>query len=117
MTTVISMMKKVDYQNFSIASSHGIGGNRKHLQGFHRLEKYLNILDCLEKSLKIKFALKSTLNTLQVLEIYHLQEDSTMFGDLNQYKSVVPLFGAAHAAPNKSTTILYYLKLISLVMD
>ena len=26
----------------------------------YRLEKYLNIQDCLEKSLKIKFALKST---------------------------------------------------------
>ena len=32
----------------------------KLLQGSHRLEKYLNIQDCLEKSLKIKFALKST---------------------------------------------------------
>ena len=30
------------------------------VQGSHRLEKYLNIQDCLEKSLKIKFALKST---------------------------------------------------------
>ena len=30
------------------------------VQGWHRLEKYLNIQDCLEKSLKIKFALKST---------------------------------------------------------
>ena len=30
------------------------------LQGLHRLEKYLNIQYCLEKSLKIKFALKST---------------------------------------------------------
>ena len=29
-------------------------------QGSHRLEKYLNIQDCCEKSLKIKFALKST---------------------------------------------------------
>ena len=29
-------------------------------QGSHWLEKYLNIKDCLEKSLKIKFALKST---------------------------------------------------------
>ena len=29
-------------------------------QGSHRLEKYLNIQDCLEKSLKMKFALKST---------------------------------------------------------
>ena len=29
-------------------------------QDSHRLEKYLNIQDCLEKSLKIKFALKST---------------------------------------------------------
>ena len=30
------------------------------IQGSHRREKYLNIQDCLEKSLKIKFALKST---------------------------------------------------------
>ena len=30
------------------------------LHGSHRLEKYLNILDCLEKYLKIKSALKST---------------------------------------------------------
>ena len=30
------------------------------LQGSYRLEKYLNIQDCLEKSFKIKFALKST---------------------------------------------------------
>ena len=31
--------------------------------GSHRLEKYLNIQECLEKSLKIKFALKSTIKT------------------------------------------------------
>ena len=32
------------------------------IRGLHRLEKYLNMQpeDCLEKSLKIKFALKST---------------------------------------------------------
>ena len=30
------------------------------IQGSHRPEKYLNMQDCLEKSLKIKFALKST---------------------------------------------------------
>ena len=30
------------------------------VQGSHRLEKYLNIQDCLEKSLKIKLALRST---------------------------------------------------------
>ena len=29
-------------------------------QGSYRLEKYLNMHDCLEKSSKIKFALKST---------------------------------------------------------
>ena len=29
-------------------------------QGSHRLENYLNIENCLEKSLKIKFALEST---------------------------------------------------------
>ena len=32
---------------------------------------------------------------------------NSVFGDLNQYKIVVPLFGAAYAAPNKGTTILY----------
>ena len=37
-------------------------------QGWHRLEKYLNVQDCLEKSLKIQFALKSTGKTLQGLE-------------------------------------------------
>ena len=32
------------------------------------LKKYLNIQDCLEKSLKIKFALKSTGKSLKSLE-------------------------------------------------
>ena len=36
-------------------------------QGSHRLEKYLNIQDCLEKSLEIKYALKSTWKTLKGL--------------------------------------------------
>ena len=31
---------------------------------------------------------------------------NTVFGDLNQYSIVVPLFDAAYAAPNKDTTIL-----------
>ena len=33
---------------------------------------------------------------------------NTVFGDLKQYKTVVPLFGVAYAAPNKGTTILYW---------
>ena len=33
------------------------------VQGSHRLEKYLNIQDCLEMSLKIKFAMKILENT------------------------------------------------------
>ena len=37
-------------------------------QGLHRLEKYLNIQDCLAKSLKIKFALKSTLKHSKALK-------------------------------------------------
>ena len=37
-------------------------------QGLHWLEKYLNIQNCLEKSLKIKFALKSARKTLKGLE-------------------------------------------------
>ena len=38
------------------------------LQGSHRLEKYLNLEGILEKSLKIKYALKSTGKSLQGLE-------------------------------------------------
>ena len=33
---------------------------------------------------------------------------NSVSGDLNQYKIVVPLFGAAYAAPNKGISILYY---------
>ena len=40
----------------------------KYNQGLYRLEKYLNIQDCLEKSLKIKFALKVLKKTLEGLE-------------------------------------------------
>ena len=35
-------------------------GSFKGIQGSHRLEKYLKIQDCLEKFLKITYALKST---------------------------------------------------------
>ena len=37
----------------------------RHTQGLHRLEKYLNLVDFLEKSLKIKSALKSTGKSLK----------------------------------------------------
>ena len=77
-------------------------------QGSHRLEKNLNIQDCLEKSLNIKFALKSTGKILKGLEKFlnlpFTRGFNNVFGDLNQYKIVVPLFGAA---PNKGTTTLY----------
>ena len=79
-------------------------------QGLHRLEKYLNSEGFLVKSLKIKSALKSTGKSLKSLE---KSLNSTLFCrtaqliDLNHYKIVVPLFGAAFAAPNKGTTVLY----------
>ena len=69
----------------------------------HRLEKYLNIIEgFLEKSLKIKSALKSPWILLFSLGL------NTVDGDLNKYKIVVPLFGAAYAAPNIGSTVLYY---------
>ena len=37
-------------------------------RGLHRLEKYLNLEDFLEKSLKIEYALKSTGKSLKSLE-------------------------------------------------
>ena len=81
-------------------------------QGSHRLEKYLNLEGFLEKSLKIKYALKSTRKSCKgikkVLEFfYFLKEYNTVDRDLNQSKTVVPLFGAANAALNKGTTIFY----------
>ena len=79
-------------------------------QGSHRLEKYLNIQDCLEKSLKIRFALKSTGKHSKALKSPYILPftgvSNTVFGDLNQYKILVSLFGAAYAAPNKGITIL-----------
>ena len=75
----------------------------------NRVEKYLNWEGLLEKSLKIKSALKSTLKSLRGLE-KSLNSNiffRTVDRDLNQNKIVMPLFGAAYAAPNKSTTILY----------
>ena len=81
-------------------------------QGSHRLEKYLNLEGFLEKSLKIKSALKSTGKSFKSLEktlniLLFSVRLSTVDKDLNQYKIVVSLFGAAYAAPNKGTTILY----------
>ena len=68
-------------------------------QGSHRLEKNLNLEGFLENSLKIKSALKRTGESLKSLE---KSLNSTLFvglstvdRDHNQYKIVVPLFGAA----------------------
>ena len=65
----------------------------------HRLEKYLNLEGFLEKSLKTKSALKSTGKSLKTLEMSLILLFSvglsTVDRDLNQYKNVVPLFGAA----------------------
>ena len=40
---------------------------------------------------------------------WHIEEEphNNVFGDLNQYKIVGPLFDAAYAAPNKGTSIPY----------
>ena len=43
-----------------LSSYTGLPEPWQFIQGLHRLEKYLNIQDSFEKSLKIKFALKRT---------------------------------------------------------
>ena len=35
----------------------------------------------------------------------------------NKYKIVLPIFGAAYAAPNKGTTILYWFRSLSTVLS
>ena len=75
------------------------------------LEKYLNLESFLEKSFKIKSALKSTRKSLKSLKspwiLLFSVGLSNVDRDLSQYSIVVPLFGAAYAAPNRGTTILY----------
>ena len=77
------------------------------------LEKCLNLEGFLEKSLKMKSFLKSTGKSLKRLEkslnsVFFSVGLSTVDRELTQHKIVVPLFGAAYAAPNIGTTILYY---------
>ena len=80
-------------------------------QGSHRLEMYLNLEGFLEKSLQIKSALRITGKSLKSLEnslnSAIFCRTSTVDIYLNHYIIVVPLFGAAYAAPNKGTVILY----------
>ena len=51
-----------------LATYYLIQGSKKFLQGLYRLEKYLNLEGFLEKSLKIKYTLKSTGKSLKNLE-------------------------------------------------
>ena len=55
------------------------------VQGSHRLEKYLNLKGFLEKSLKIKFALKSTEKSLKSLEKFL---NSTTFCRIETFISI-----------------------------
>ena len=82
-------------------------------QGLQRLKKYLNLEGFLEKSLKIRSAMKSTGKSLKSLE---KSLNSTIFCrtsmQIETYISIKLLClylvqHAAYAAPNKGTTILY----------
>ena len=66
LTFLIIKFLKLKFRN-TIRVSHGVDLDQGHLQGSHRLEKSLN-LGLLEKSLKIKSALKSTGKALKILE-------------------------------------------------
>ena len=72
------------------------------IQGSHRLEKYLNLKGFLEKSLKLNMqVLKNHSNALKSPWILLFSVGlNTVDRHLNQYKIVVPLFGAAYAAAN-----------------
>ena len=79
--------------------------------GSHMLEKNLDLEGFLEKSLKNKYALKSTGKSPKSLEKFLILLFSvglsTVDRDLYQYKIVVSIFGAAYAALNIGTTIFY----------
>ena len=65
--------------------------------------------DCECTSSRVHTGLKSTWKSCTRLEksLKFSVGIKTVDRDLNQDKTVVPLFGAANAAPNKGTTILY----------
>ena len=79
------------------------------LTGFAQAWKVLEYKRLSWKVLKIKYALKSSRKTLKVQKspwiLPFTGGFNTVFGDLKQYKILVPLFGAAYSAPNKGTTI------------
>ena len=56
------------YHRFYCIDKKGVSKGSGLYQGSHRLEKYLNSEGFLEKSLKIKYALKSTGKTHKDLE-------------------------------------------------
>ena len=62
------LFKLMDKKIFTILRPKILGNLGLYMQGSHRLEKYLNLEDFLEKSLKIKSALKSTGKSLKNLE-------------------------------------------------
>ena len=57
---IFTFNEPLDFRNYSKPHQPHIYDRLLPKQGWHRLEKYLNIQDFLEKSLKIKFALRST---------------------------------------------------------
>ena len=79
--------------------------------GSHRHEKYLNCEGFLEKSLKIKSALKSTGKSLKSLEkslnLLLSIGLSNVDRDLNQYKIAVPLFGAAQKKRHTNFILIF----------
>ena len=76
---------------------------------FAQAWKVLEFGGILEKSLQNKSALKSTGKSCKGLEksLKFSVGINTVNRDLNQNRTVWPLFGAANAAPNKGKTILY----------
>ena len=94
------------------------------LQGSHKLEKYLNIQNCLEKSLRIKFALKGIWKTLKGLEkslnftIYR-RIQHCFWRPKTVWNCSAFIWCAQHMLHRIKAPQFYtdFLKLISLVMD
>ena len=91
-------------------------------QGSYRLEKYLNIQDYLEKSLKIKLCLEKYLKNTHSIEnslnFTFYRTINTVFGDPNQYK-LVCLYLVQHMLHQIKSPQFHtnFLKLISLEMQ
>ena len=104
----LTFWKKKKFRNTPISTWQKLQLTSRARTGFKSTWIYRTVLKVLENYICLEKYLKDTQKTLKSPWILPFARGfNTVLRDLNQYKIVGPLFGAAYAAPNEGTTILY----------